>query len=248
MVPIIGGLAAREFRDKEPVPLLRSFVATTAVLQSLLWWCAIFVALLPRRHLWQRLVVVAVALAPLVACIVVITTTFPVTDSLGAMLSSGSGYVPAAVFLLVIAFAGLGYIVIVCLAGILGMGAEFLRILALPCQAVESPGRRASSTDKLELGNCQALESPKTVASSAHEVRRFFSFFGGSDDEDAIKAALKEINMEMYAKDIIKNHGTIAKCKVLTYSDLRACGVVLIEEGEKIINALKNLEPGRLER
>ncbi len=56
---------------------------------------------------------------------------------------------------------------------------------------------------------------------------------GGSDDEDAIKAALKEINMEMYAKDIIKNHGTIAKCKMLTYTDLPACGVVLIEGGRR---------------
>jgi hypothetical protein len=64
------------------------------------------------------------------------------------------------------------------------------------------------------------------------------------DDEDAIKAALKEIDMDKYA-DIIKNHGTIASCKELTHSDLRACGVPLLHEREKIINALKDLKPAR---
>jgi hypothetical protein len=66
----------------------------------------------------------------------------------------------------------------------------------------------------MEQANCQAFESSL----------------------EAIKAALKEINMETYAKDIIKNHGTVAKCKNLTQS---ACGVPLFGERE---NALKDLK------
>jgi hypothetical protein len=68
---------------------------------------------------------------------------------------------------------------------------------------------------------------------------------GDDDEKDVIRTALSEIDMDKYAKDIIKNHGTIAKCKELTTSDLRACGVPLFGEREKIINALKDLKPGR---
>jgi hypothetical protein len=153
----LGGLVVGGFTSKwsGDLTLQPKFVAATAILQSLVWWYWILMALLPRRHLWQRLVVAAVAFAPMVACIVVIATTFPAADSFAiiernevpGMLTAGSGHVPAAVFLLVMAYGSIPsvllFFVFTCVAAALQGLASAGMLLR---QAFESPRMPESQT------------------------------------------------------------------------------------------------------